>query len=210
MSGDRQTMNRDHFPHDDMVSPPPGARATKVRWGVIGSGGIARRRTIPEGITAADNAELVAVFSRSANRNDEVARTFGAHPAASLEELLRSGIDAVFHGQAVVGRWILGASYMRTQPNQPASFAFGDARFAGVDARWMMGGVQVRGEWIAARPFDGTSTVGGYLDVIAHRPWMGAVTAVARVEHLAYDAPDPFALSGSRYTAAARVRFFDR
>lgn len=25
----------------------------KIRWGVIGSGGIARRRTIPEGITQA-------------------------------------------------------------------------------------------------------------------------------------------------------------
>ena len=26
----------------------------KVKWGVIGSGGIARRRTIPEGLTKAD------------------------------------------------------------------------------------------------------------------------------------------------------------
>ena len=36
--------------------------ADVVRWGVIGSGGIARRRTIPEGIVAADNARLVVVF----------------------------------------------------------------------------------------------------------------------------------------------------
>jgi len=35
---------------------------TKAKWGVIGSGGIARRRTIPEGIIPAKNAELVAVF----------------------------------------------------------------------------------------------------------------------------------------------------
>lgn len=33
----------------------------KLRWGVIGAGGIAYRRTIPEGIIPANNAELVAV-----------------------------------------------------------------------------------------------------------------------------------------------------
>ena len=31
----------------------------KIKWAVIGSGGIARRRTIPEGIVPAENAELV-------------------------------------------------------------------------------------------------------------------------------------------------------
>ena len=34
----------------------------KTRWAVLGAAGIARRRTIPEGIMAADNAELAAVF----------------------------------------------------------------------------------------------------------------------------------------------------
>jgi predicted dehydrogenase len=33
-----------------------------VNWGVIGAGGIADRRTIPEGITKAKNAKLVAVM----------------------------------------------------------------------------------------------------------------------------------------------------
>ncbi|MBI5397272.1 MAG: Gfo/Idh/MocA family oxidoreductase, partial [Verrucomicrobia bacterium] len=42
-------------------------------WGVIGSGGIARRRTIPEGITQASNAELVAVFDPNAEANQAVA-----------------------------------------------------------------------------------------------------------------------------------------
>ena len=32
-----------------------------VRWGVLGCGGIADRRTIPEGIIPAPSAELVAV-----------------------------------------------------------------------------------------------------------------------------------------------------
>ncbi|KKL05557.1 hypothetical protein LCGC14_2604830, partial [marine sediment metagenome] len=30
----------------------------KIKWGVIGSGGIARRRTIPEGISKARNGKL--------------------------------------------------------------------------------------------------------------------------------------------------------
>ncbi|MCX7705434.1 MAG: Gfo/Idh/MocA family oxidoreductase, partial [bacterium] len=45
----------------------------KLRWGVIGAGGIAFRRTIPEGIIPADNAELVAVC----DVNEELARKSG-------------------------------------------------------------------------------------------------------------------------------------
>ncbi len=65
--------------------------SSKVRWGVAGAGGIARRRTIPEGIAAAENAELRAVCA-----NAEVAREFGAKACTSLDELLASGIDAVY------------------------------------------------------------------------------------------------------------------
>ena len=36
--------------------------SSKIRWGVIGSGGIARRRTIPEGHRAGEQRRLVAVF----------------------------------------------------------------------------------------------------------------------------------------------------
>src|SRR5258705_2532338 len=41
--------------------PPRRSLNRKIRWGVIGSGGIARRRTIPEGILPALTAELVSV-----------------------------------------------------------------------------------------------------------------------------------------------------
>ena len=68
----------------------------KVNWGVIGSGGIARRRTIPEGLVPASNAQLAAVFDLDAIANAEVARQFSAKPAASVEELLRCGLDAVY------------------------------------------------------------------------------------------------------------------
>ncbi len=45
----------------------------KLKWGVIGSGGIAFRRTIPEGIVPADNAVLVAVC----DVNEELAKKSG-------------------------------------------------------------------------------------------------------------------------------------
>jgi len=70
--------------------------AGKIKWGVIGSGGIAKRRTIPEGITKAGNAELFTVFDIDAQVNSEVAREFGATEAKSIEDLLDSDIDAVY------------------------------------------------------------------------------------------------------------------
>jgi predicted dehydrogenase len=67
-----------------------------VRWGVIGSGGIARRRTIPEGIMAAPNARLAAVFDINAAANREVAEQFGTSAAESIQDCLAREIDAVY------------------------------------------------------------------------------------------------------------------
>ena len=61
----------------------------KIRWGVIGSGGIARRRTIPEGILRAGNAELAAVCSFNPRSNREVAREFNARACDSVAEAKR-------------------------------------------------------------------------------------------------------------------------
>lgn len=68
----------------------------KTKWGVLGSGGIARRRTIPEGITKAENAELLAVYDTNAQANREVADQFGAEACTSEEELLGSDCDIVY------------------------------------------------------------------------------------------------------------------
>ena len=67
-----------------------------IRWGVIGSGGIAKRRTIPEGIVPAANAELVAAFDVNLTASAEVAKQFGARAAASIDELLLQDLDAVY------------------------------------------------------------------------------------------------------------------
>ena len=70
--------------------------AAKLKWGVIGSGGIAYRRTIPEGIAPASYAELAAVFDVNEVLNKEVARKFGAKAAGSVKELLAEDLDAVY------------------------------------------------------------------------------------------------------------------
>jgi len=67
-----------------------------TKWAVLGSGGIARRRTIPEGIVPADNAELVAVYDVNADANAEVAAQFGAKACASEDDLFNSGCDVVY------------------------------------------------------------------------------------------------------------------
>jgi predicted dehydrogenase len=66
----------------------------KVRWGVLGAGGIARRRVIPEGLLPADNALLIAVCSP--HSGIEVAKQFGVSACASEAQLLDSGCDAVY------------------------------------------------------------------------------------------------------------------
>ena len=68
----------------------------KVKWGVIGSGGIARRRTIPEGIADAKNANLASVYDLNSEVNRAVAEEFNASAASSLEDLIRSDIEAVY------------------------------------------------------------------------------------------------------------------
>ncbi len=130
-------------------------------------------------------------------------------PADVGEAKRPSGLDTVLRAQGYAGSLILGASYIRTRPYQSPEFAFGHAKFTGVDVRWMRSGIQLRGEWIAGQPFDGTTTTGGYGDLIVHRPGMGPVTAVFRAERLDYDADPPFDLTATRYTAGSRIRLLD-
>lgn len=60
----------------------------KVRFGVIGAGGIADRRTIPEGIIPASNSKLVAVMDVDADRAKAVGAKYGVPWCASEAELL--------------------------------------------------------------------------------------------------------------------------
>ncbi|MEN8255793.1 MAG: Gfo/Idh/MocA family oxidoreductase, partial [Verrucomicrobiota bacterium] len=68
----------------------------KVKWAVLGSCGIAKRRTIPEGIVAADNAELVAVYDLNTVANEELAKEFGVKAVGGEAELLTTEADVIY------------------------------------------------------------------------------------------------------------------
>jgi predicted dehydrogenase len=69
-----------------------------IGWGVIGAGGIARRRTIPEGIVPARGAKLVAVMDIDKKAAAAVGEQFGGVPSyTSIEPLLaRDDVDVVY------------------------------------------------------------------------------------------------------------------
>jgi hypothetical protein len=119
----------------------------------------------------------------------------------------RHEFEAVMRVQAYYKSFIVGASRMDTgRDSALGSFARGRMVFNGVDGRWGSSGVQLRGEWISGRPFDGVTTDGGYLDAIVHRPGMGPITAVGRIEKIDYDA-GRFSFYYTRVTAGTHVRF---
>ena len=68
----------------------------KIKWGVIGAGGIAQRRTIPEGIVLAEHAELISVYDINPEINGAVAKKFNAKAVLSIQELIHSDIDVVY------------------------------------------------------------------------------------------------------------------
>ena len=68
-----------------------------IRWGVIGCGGIAARRTIPEFNANVRNAELVSVMDVDAGRAAAVATQFAVpHHCTTEAELLSQNLDAVY------------------------------------------------------------------------------------------------------------------
>ena len=68
-----------------------------IGWGVIGAGGIARRRMIPEGIAPAGNARLAALTDVDEEAAREVAAEFGGRVCASVDEVVNDKeVQAVY------------------------------------------------------------------------------------------------------------------
>ncbi|MGC8972146.1 MAG: Gfo/Idh/MocA family protein, partial [bacterium] len=68
-----------------------------INWGVIGCGGIAYRRTIPEGIKKAKNARLVAVMDVDKDKAREAGEKFGVEYYTNIEDILSDArIQAVY------------------------------------------------------------------------------------------------------------------
>jgi hypothetical protein len=121
--------------------------------------------------------------------------------------LRRTGTDGSVRVQGYHGPLIVGVSHARSNPYMPIRFAPGRQAFTGVDVRFSSAsGIQLRGEAIKGRSFDGVSTTGWYVDGILHRVGMGPFTAVVRGESLDYTAPAPRDRAASRFTLGTRVR----
>jgi hypothetical protein len=120
----------------------------------------------------------------------------------------RHGVTATVRAQSYVGDFIVGASYITSPVADTDPRVAGRLLMRGVDARWMRGGVQLRGEWIAGESDNRSTTRGGYLDFIGHHRAMGRVTVVARLEHLDWDSASFPEISEypRRLTAGARLR----
>lgn len=126
----------------------------------------------------------------------------------------RGGVSGTMRAQAYYKALVVGVSRISSEPYAPARYATGRMNFTGVDARFSHGGVIVRGEYLAGRPWARPETQGWFVDGVIHRRFMGPVTAVVRVERLRYASSRPFTYHdttytewiGNRQTLGARVR----
>jgi hypothetical protein len=155
---------------------------------------------------ALSNTSLEAGVNLLAGLPQLFAETSIGVPSDEGELHRRPGLDVTARVQGYYRTLIVGVSHVHSGRDRAlGDFAQGDARFTGFDGRWMWSGLQLRGEWIFGRPFDGVTTRGGYIDFAIHRRALGPVTPVVRAERLDYDA-GPFSLFEHRFTGGARVQ----
>jgi len=68
-----------------------------IKWGVIGAGGIAYRRTIPEGLLNARNAKLIAIQDLNVEIADKIGSEFGVNVYKTEREIMEDkNIDVVY------------------------------------------------------------------------------------------------------------------
>ncbi|NCV76586.1 MAG: gfo/Idh/MocA family oxidoreductase [Actinobacteria bacterium] len=65
-----------------------------IRWGIIGTGGIAR--TFAKDLTEFTDHQIAAVGSRTREKAETFARPYSAHACASYEELVATDVDAIY------------------------------------------------------------------------------------------------------------------
>jgi hypothetical protein len=131
--------------------------------------------------------------------------TVGRPGDASDDFARRPGTDVVVRAQGYIGSLVVGVSHVRSQ-TYDLPYATGQMIFTGVDGRWMHGGVQLRGEWLFGQPWDAVTTSGGYLDTLIHRPFMGPVTLVGRIETFDYRVPLAPEYASKAYGGAVGAR----
>lgn len=67
----------------------------KIKWGIIGCGGIADIRTIP-GLLLAQNAELTMVMDRNPKVASRIGQKYGVPYTDNIEDLLAADLDVVY------------------------------------------------------------------------------------------------------------------
>ena len=164
-----------------------------------------------EGYWALSNTFLEHGVNLVAGTSFLQAEVTAARPADVSDDVRRrAGTDTVVRVQGYRGPLVVGVSHVRSPTYGPVAYTTGQMVFTGVDARWMSAGVQLRGEWLVGRPWNGSSTEGGYLDALIHRPFMGPLSVVARVEALEYREPLNIYSSSVRGAAiGGRVKLMD-
>ena len=227
VSSDTSTAFGTAFPYDRSFRPMdayaekmfrPGNQLFGVRLGRYRTpfGISSRSDHAYSGFTRAPLIRYGGNYALSNTSYETGASVLAGTPAFSLETSIGTPLDASHEGrprtasavvrlQAVYRSLIVGSSYLNSESYRKGDWVKGRMIFRGVDARWMRGGVQLRGEWINGRSFDGVATRGGYLDTILHVRAMGPVTAVARIEKLDYDAGQ-FSFYYRRYSVGTLIR----
>ncbi|MCC8391237.1 Gfo/Idh/MocA family oxidoreductase [Paraburkholderia sp. MMS20-SJTR3] len=84
----------DTTPQANSHSTLPIDPAREIRWGIVGTGRIARR--FAQGLAHVPQARLAALWSRRAQPAHAFAAEFGGTPCDSFDALLASGIDALY------------------------------------------------------------------------------------------------------------------
>ena len=78
----------------------------KVKWGVIGAGGIARRRSIPEVVKFSQKSEIIALMDVSHGLVNEVGKEFGIYRCSTnIDDLLKEDIDVVYIASPVFAHY---------------------------------------------------------------------------------------------------------
>jgi hypothetical protein len=131
--------------------------------------------------------------------------SLGTPSEAARLQMRRRGLDVAARLQAHRGSLIAGVSYLKTQPDTSKPWVRGKGQFGGIDARWMRGGLQLRGEVIWGNAFDNSGMRGWYLDATAHRRGLGPVTPVLRLEEYRYWA-SRYRTTWKRFTVGARIK----
>jgi len=99
-------------------------KSKKIRWGIIGAGGIADRRAIPEGILPSKLSTLSMLMDIDKKKISPLAKKYGVPATTKIDELLNSDtVDAVYiatppylHAEQIIKAAAAGKHIMCEKP----------------------------------------------------------------------------------------------